>query len=337
MSGEKSDVLASAPGSLRPGACPRVAIVTPVYNGERYLAEALESVQQSDYPNLVHVILDNASTDRTPEIIRSFERRRVPLAVFRNPATLPMGDNFNKAVSLVPEDVKYFRVLCADDLMAETAISKMVAVAEQDDQIGVVACQFRHVELFGTELPRDRTIFNGLDMVRSYMRGETRVFCGAHLLFRRSSIREGQPFFDASLSCDDTDAGLRESLPGKFGFVHEELAFFRIHPDSHSAEVHHEGRSLYEWFVLLDRYGSRVLPAEEYKRDRRTHLRRYLRRALLQSIRQGNGDFYRSQVRRLAALGEIPKTRHLADALLDWAKKVVSGKRGRVIREKPQV
>lgn len=317
--------------------CPLVAIATPVYNGERFLAEALECVQRSDYPNLVHVVLDNASTDRTPEIIRTFEGRRVPLLVFRNEATLPMGANFNKAVSLLPEAAKYFRVLCADDLMADTAISKMVAVAEQDEHIGVVGCQFRHVELFGAELPRERAVYDGRDLVRSYMRGETRVFCGSHLLFRRSAIRAGEPFFNSSLSCDDTDAGLREALRGKFGFVHEELASFRMHPESHSEEVHGSGRGLFEWFVLLDRYGPIVLPPEEYARDRRVHMRRYLRRALLHSVRLRSGTFYRSQVRRLEELGDTPTMRHLVDALADWAKKVVTGKRGRVIRHKPQV
>ena len=63
---------------------PLVAIVTPVYNGEQYLAEAMESVQAQTYPNLVHVILDNASTDRTAEIIESFRGRKVPLLVGRN-------------------------------------------------------------------------------------------------------------------------------------------------------------------------------------------------------------------------------------------------------------
>ena len=45
-----------------------VAVLTPVYNGARFLRETMECVQASDYTNMVHVILDNASTDATPEI-----------------------------------------------------------------------------------------------------------------------------------------------------------------------------------------------------------------------------------------------------------------------------
>jgi glycosyltransferase involved in cell wall biosynthesis len=67
------------------------AICTPVYNGQKYLAETLECVQAQTYPNLVHVILDNASKDSTPEIIERFKGGRVPLLVSRNPETVPAG------------------------------------------------------------------------------------------------------------------------------------------------------------------------------------------------------------------------------------------------------
>ena len=81
---------------------PLVAVVTPVYNGAKYLAETMACVQAQTYPHLVHVILDNASTDATPEIIRSFENQRVPLIMARNDTTVPFAENWERSPSDEP-------------------------------------------------------------------------------------------------------------------------------------------------------------------------------------------------------------------------------------------
>ena len=82
---------------------PLVAVVTPVYNGAKYLAATLACVQRQTYPNLVHVVLDNASTDETPAIIRSFEGGRVPILTARNAEALPQLPNWNAALRMTPK------------------------------------------------------------------------------------------------------------------------------------------------------------------------------------------------------------------------------------------
>ena len=66
------------------------------------------------------------------------------VVVERNPSLLAMEDNWNKAVSLVPPDAAYFRVLCADDLMSPEFAEKTVAVAERNPAVVAVGCQLRH-------------------------------------------------------------------------------------------------------------------------------------------------------------------------------------------------
>lgn len=72
---------------------PLVAIVTPAYIGEAFPAEIMESVQRQTYPNIVHVVLDNASTDGTAEVISRFQNQETPLIVGRNEQLLPMDEN----------------------------------------------------------------------------------------------------------------------------------------------------------------------------------------------------------------------------------------------------
>ena len=63
---------------------PLVSIVLPVYNGERYLKEAIESVLSQTYENIELIIVNDASTDNTAEIIREYVSKEGRIKVFNN-------------------------------------------------------------------------------------------------------------------------------------------------------------------------------------------------------------------------------------------------------------
>lgn len=65
-------MLTAAPSSA-PASLPRISIVTAVFNGEQYLEATLRSVLGQNYPNLEYTVVDDGSTDATPEIIRKYE------------------------------------------------------------------------------------------------------------------------------------------------------------------------------------------------------------------------------------------------------------------------
>lgn len=311
---------------------PLVAILTPVYNGARFLRETMECVQASDYGNLVHIVLDNASTDATPDIIESFQGRRVPIVVHRNPKTVPMIDNHNAAVALCPKEAKYFRNLCADDLMAPAAIRRQVEIAERFPEVTVVGCQCRATGLCGSELPRGRTVFAADEIVRWYLRRETAAISGTQALIRASAIDFSRPFYDARLLDRwDTDANLRLVMHGAFGFVHEELAFFRMHDSGHTSLVAlPEGTHDFDWLMLLDRYGPLVMTPKEYKHCRNLYRRHLLRRLLLMRWRHGDRRLFDLQMRRLAEISDAPGFAGFLGALLEWLYFAATGQRHRV-------
>jgi glycosyltransferase involved in cell wall biosynthesis len=188
---------------------PTVAVVTPVYNGAKFLREAMLSVQAQTYPNLVHFVLDNASTDATPDIIKEFDGGRVPVVTARNEALLPIAQNWNRCVELGSQGNDYFRVLCTDESLQPTCIEKMVALAETDPLLSVVGCN--HSTTFGLEdlhWDRTRAIFSGSEAARSCLVGE----CGlatSHLLYRTSVLSLRRKFFEEDASFNfhfDTEA-----------------------------------------------------------------------------------------------------------------------------------
>ena len=93
---------------------PLVSIGLPTHDGESLIAQALESLLAQDHEHLEIVVSDNASTDRTPEIVREFMRRDSRIRHERVEELLSAPRNFNRAFSLTSG--RYFMWAADDDL-----------------------------------------------------------------------------------------------------------------------------------------------------------------------------------------------------------------------------
>jgi glycosyltransferase involved in cell wall biosynthesis len=311
---------------------PLVAIVTPVYNGGAFLAEAMASVQALDYPNLVHVVLDNASTDETPDIIHSFRSAKVPVLASRNPSLVPLIQNWNRAVRMAPAEARYFHILCADDTFRSDAIAIRVDIAERDPRIGWVGCRNRaEGRLCGEGIPEDRQVFSGRELMRSYLRREHSGLSGMFGLFRSSKLDPDTDFYDPRLAvANDTDANLRVALGGKVGFVHEELVLWRAHPGQVTSQSQRNRYILFDWFELLDRYGPQVLGHREYLECRQAYRRHYLRQLLLARFKHHDRAVFDWHMKALRARDDDARAADFADALVDWVYRAAQGKRADV-------
>src|SRR5215475_13035662 len=117
---------------------PLVAVVTPVYNGAAYLEATMRCVQRQTYDRLVHVIIDNCSTDETPDISDRYRTGRVELLTTRNESLVPLKENWTRALRAAPDEAVYLKFLCADDLIRSDCIARFVEVAESDEKVEVV-------------------------------------------------------------------------------------------------------------------------------------------------------------------------------------------------------
>jgi glycosyltransferase involved in cell wall biosynthesis len=112
---------------------PRVSIGLPVYNGERYIAETLDSLLAQTYENFELIICDNASTDKTEQICRSFALKDDRIRYVRNSTNLGAPKNYRLSFELSAGD--YFRWANSDDLFAPTSLSRCVEVLDSDPSI----------------------------------------------------------------------------------------------------------------------------------------------------------------------------------------------------------
>jgi glycosyltransferase involved in cell wall biosynthesis len=111
------------------GALPRVSIGLPVYNGERHVKDAIQSILGQTFTDFELIISDNASTDSTERICREFAEQDQRIRYSRNPYNLGAAANYNRVFAL--STGKYFKWAAHDDMCAPEYLAKCVDVLER--------------------------------------------------------------------------------------------------------------------------------------------------------------------------------------------------------------
>ena len=234
---------------------PSLSIGLPVFNGEDYLEEAVESILAQTYTDFELVISDNASTDRTEGICRSFADRDERVKYFRNPQNIGATQNWYRVFDL--SCGKYFASAAHDDVYSPEFMEKCISILEQDPSIVVCYSKTSIIDQQGKRLDDDRIarmLSAGIDTISS--RPSVRLYniIGVDYLciqlygvMQAEALRKTKVFV-GYYGCDrNTLAEL--ALLGKIYELPEYLFHHRIYPEALGAAVY-SGRSLQELFFL---------------------------------------------------------------------------------------
>ena len=112
---------------------PLVSIGLPVYNGELFLKEAIDSLLKQSFTNFEIVISDNASTDRTEQICKDYSKQDKRIRYYRSPQNKGAAWNFNRTFELATG--QYFKWAAHDDFCAPTYLESCIKVLDSDPSI----------------------------------------------------------------------------------------------------------------------------------------------------------------------------------------------------------
>ncbi|HVF66629.1 MAG TPA: glycosyltransferase [Pyrinomonadaceae bacterium] len=218
---------------------PFVSILLPTYNYERYLPQSIASCLAQSYDGpLELVIVDNASSDNSREVIKSFDDPRIRLV--ENPATLSMFGNCNKALSLARGEIVKF--IFSDDLLAETAVERMVA-AFGDPRVQLVFCSAKIIDAEGRHTrthrpyPQSKYLPGRDEARRCVMRGNY-IGAPSAVAFRAGAAgRAGGGFNEALQFHADQEMWVRILLDGDGYFLSDPLASTREHDGSETRRL----------------------------------------------------------------------------------------------------
>lgn len=226
--------------------CPRVSIGMPVYNGEPYLEEALDSILGQTFTDFELVVSDNASTDRTPEIVRSYADRDARVRYHRSATNRGASRNYWRALEL--SRGRYFRWAAADDVSGPESLASCVEELNRDPE---VILAYPSTEFIDREGRVTRSYHDGLDLpdVRPSDRfaGLRRNLGRCNAIFgltRREVLLKTGPL-GSYMGSDIVLLG-ELALHGKFREVRDATFYRRMHEDAFSEKSEEEQQAFYE-------------------------------------------------------------------------------------------
>jgi glycosyltransferase involved in cell wall biosynthesis len=214
---------------------PVVGIGMPVYNGERYLANAIESVLCQTMTDFEVVISDNASSDRTEEICRDYANRDARIRYFRNEANIGAIPNFNRVFELARGT--YFKWAAHDDVLKPHFLGRCVEALDAAPHAAVCQTAVEYIDESGLLLGLHRHHLPGSDSPDAVARFATLALrphdCYAQMgLLRRALAACALPM--GGYHGADRAFLARMALAGPFISVREPLLQVRDHAERYS-------------------------------------------------------------------------------------------------------
>lgn len=239
---------------------PLVSICIPVYNCERYIAKAIESVLSQTYWDYQLIILNNCSTDGTANIIQQYNDHRI--RVINNETNIGAAGNWNLALSEAKS--KYIKILCADDILYPTCLERQVYIMEHqaNKDVVLVSCGRDIINEQGTRI-MSRVYSGGRIQgnvaVKRTVRAGTNIFGEPVAVLLRSEAISGIGTFDWSMQyVIDLHFWCRILTRGDAYIIPEALCAFRISAASWSVSVTRsqvtDFRRLYEKLIEVPYY-----------------------------------------------------------------------------------
>lgn len=304
---------------------PLVSVVTPVYNGENFLAECIESVLEQTYRNFEYIIVNNCSKDRSLEIAQSYAKKDPRIQVHTNKSFVGVIENHNIAFRLISAKSKYCKVVSADDWLFPECITRLVGLAETNPSVGLVGSyqlsgagpDWRRWQVRWDEIPYPSAVVSGREVCRSHLLGGPYIFgTPTSLLYRADLIRSEADFYPNSTAEADTSACYKSLRKADFGFVHQVLSYERVHEVRQTTTSKFLNAYLSSTISDLLTYGPAYMTGAEIEKRLGKLLDEYYTFLAASYARLRNKDFWRYHKARLKELGHPLDVLKLSRALL---------------------
>ena len=182
---------------------PKVSVLMSVYNGERYLREAVESILNQTFTDFEFIIVDDGSTDRTSEILKSYADPRL---ITINQANKGVTQSLNKAIELARGE--YIARMDADDISLPKRLQMQVEFLEKHPAtVGLVGTSVIHFDEDGKTI-MEKTLLTESSRIKEALLSENQ-FCHGSVMLRRECIEKAGRYREEFKHAQDYDLWLR--------------------------------------------------------------------------------------------------------------------------------
>jgi glycosyltransferase involved in cell wall biosynthesis len=235
----------------------KASVLIPVYNGERYLAECLDSVLMQDFSDMEILVADDHSTDGSRELIEKYSARDPRIRWWKNPRRSGLTANSN--ICLREAAGEYIKFLHQDDkLLSPSALRKYVEALDANPA-AVLATSRHHV--IGKKLPRtvfrlQARLYNGRQMILNCFEHNNNLMGQPSLaIFRRASAHRG--FDERFVGHMDFEMWCHLLEMGDYVHLDEPLATWRVHAAQQTAQLQGADVLDHDSLLLMQTYYAR--------------------------------------------------------------------------------
>lgn len=288
------------------GPPPRVSVLMPVYNAQRYLSEALDSVLAQTYDDFELIAVDDGSTDRSPRILQGYAKRDGRLRVIRRPnrgivAALNDGLAQSRGELIARMD--------GDDTCSPARLEKQIALLDGRPDVVAVGTWATLTDPYGSPTGEQRPAIDHAAIDATLMQGDGSSIIHATTVIRRGALTAVGGWRAEYNWVEDLDLFLRLAEVGKLANVAEDLYRYRRHMDCVCFNRYQQMCQTIE-HVMAEAHGRRGIsePFDTSFLDRRlprpTSTATYYRNWACHAIEAGNARIARRHA--LAAIGKDP-------------------------------
>lgn len=202
----------------------KISVLMPVYNGEKYIKEAIDSILQQTFSNFELLIVNDGSNDRSEEIIKNYNDNRIRL--LKNERNLGLVKTLN--IGLDATEGEYVARMDQDDISCPDRLEKQIVFMEKHPEVGVLGTW--------TKVLREKDIFIG----RYYCNHEeikaSLIFSSpmAHpsVMLRKEVMEKNNLKYKEGSRTEDYELWSRMIRYTKFANLSKPLLIYRKHSDS---------------------------------------------------------------------------------------------------------
>lgn len=202
----------------------RITVIMPVYNGEKYLKEAVESILNQTYSDLILLCIDDCSSDRSLEILQQFKDAR--MKVIKNSRNRGIAYTRNRGIELA--ETEYAAFLDDDDIALPYRLEHEIEYLDGHPEIQVVGGHQRQIDGNGNDMDKQWSVCLNPDYIRAYLLLNNTMVNGS-AMFRREFVEKHHiRFQDNMCGAEDYLFWVECSLHGRIKNLDEVFLLWRV-------------------------------------------------------------------------------------------------------------
>jgi len=254
--------IGAKPWNWRKNTCARdmeqkkVSICLPVYNGAKYLSQAITSVLNQTYQNWELLIADDCSTDESSKIAVQFARNEPRIKFWVNQKNAGLFANYNICMENSTGD--FIKPFAQDDLLEKTCLARMVEELEATPEATLITAARTVIDENGNATGVERfyeetSLFKGTDVITDYIKTfKYKTGTPSQVMFRRKDMGTG---YDVTYFLSgDIEYCYRILERGSYLYFNEPLVCFRRHGESATASILKDMSFVSDSFKLFNKY-----------------------------------------------------------------------------------